>query len=285
MAKFFRLINLFFLAFFFGPATPATGQRLYFLPVINTDNYYRPDRGVDAENINRMAGNISKYLNMEKYTYDFGDSINYNPETVKLTLKSLPVIPCSNDIVWFHYSGSGGNYREDEGSVMRLFGGDLEVKEVERILAAKKPKLLLITIDAGNKILAGETISDNDKYRPIKKRPEPLKPKISFISPGGITHYQVLENYDALFRSFEDSRVITILSSSKGEDAYSDRHQGSYWVQAFDKSLGEIMNGKAGKDAWKDTVYPKLNNHLSKLSKNMQHSRIYVSSHLKCEEE
>jgi len=285
MAKFFRSGNLFFLALFFWPASQAAGQRLYFLSAVNTDNYYRPDRVADAENINKIAGNISKYLNMEKYTYDFGDSINYNPETVKLTLKSLPVIPCSNDIVWFHYSGSGGNYGDGEGPVMRLFGGDLEVKEVERILAAKNPKLLLITIDAGNKTLPNETISDNDQYRPVKKRPEPLKPRVSFISSEGIIHYQVLENYDALFRSFEGARTITIVSSSKGEDAYSDKHKGSYWVQAFDKSFGEIVNGKTGKDAWKETIYPRLNNHLGKLSKNMQHSRIYVSSHLKCEEE
>lgn len=285
MAAFTRLSKFFFLAVFISSVSPVAGQRLYFLSAINTDNYYRPDRAADAANINKIANNISKYLNIEKYTYDFGDSVNYNPETVKLTLKSLPVIPCSNDIIWFHYSGSGGNYGESERPVMRLFGRDLEVKEVERILAAKKPKLLLITIDAANKTLANEIISDSDQYRPIKKRPEPLKPKVSFIASGEIPHYQVLENYDRLFRNFENSRIIIITSSSKGEDALSDRQKGSYWVQAFEKSLGETVNNKTGKDAWRETIYPRLSNHLSKVSKNIQHSRIYISPNLICEEE
>jgi len=279
-----RLGSLLLLAIFIFSAPRVAAQKLYFFSVINTDNFYRPDRQVDAENINRMAGNISKYLNMEKYTYDFGDSVNFNPETVKRTLKSIPVVPCSNDIVWFHYSGNGGNYGGGPVPALQLFGGNLEVSDVKKIIAEKNPKLLLITIDAPNKSASSERMSG--KYLSLSKIPGALSPRVSFISSDEIPYYLVLENYDALFRNFDNSRVIVITSSSRGEDALSDRYKGSYWVQAFSRAIDETVNGKTGKDIWVENVSVRLDKHLSRLSKNMQHSRISViSSSIICDEE
>ncbi len=266
--------------------SPSSCQKLHFLSVINTDNSYRLDRRTDAENINKIANGVSAYLNIEKLTYSFGDSLNFNPETVKLTLKSMDVVPCSNDIVWFHYSGDGNNTGNSNRPTMRLFGGDLEIKEVERIVAAKNPKLLLITVDASN-LTAGEELISNSKsgYKSIVKKPVALKPTASFVSSKGISHYQTLKNYRSLFKDFENSKIIIITSSSKGEDSFSDKLKGSFWVQAFDKAMSETVNNKAGKDIWKENLFSKLSNALNKISKNKQHPAIYISQNIKCEEE
>ncbi|RFS15579.1 caspase family protein [Emticicia sp. C21] len=264
-------------------------QNLHFLSVINTDDYTRQDRRMDADNVNKMAGNIAQYMNLTKYTYNFSDSVDYNPTSVKLTLQSLNIAPCGDDIVWFHYSGLGGNYGESMPT-LQLFGGELEVKEIENTLRQKRPKLLLISIDCSNKPvrskwIANQTDVGGSRSATIKKSPSAIKPRVTITPSNEIPYFQIIENYNKLFKDFKGTKIVLLLSTLKDEDALSDSRKGSLWVQALNKAFSEITNNNTQKDIWDKDLHVKLQSYLSRLSKATQHSRIFTYLNSHCDDE
>ncbi len=231
-------------------STQLSAQNLYVFSVIETNNAARPDRLADHETFNRMINDLAKYANLTKYHFDFGDSANYTPQTIRLTLQNLKQNLSDKDVVWFHYSGLGFNDGDRAYPTMQLNGGSMAMREVISTLRGKLPRTLIISADCGNKEKAVELISnqvDNTNrpvYAKVKIIPRALAPRVSFVGLSEMPSIKVVENYKALFFPAKTRQVIIMTSSSKGQASFSDSIRGSLWLQAIENTLtDETRNG------------------------------------------
>ena len=171
----------------------------------------------DRQKIKRLTKSISRYTRLALKTYDiYGNQVGHHK--VKTTLNRLSV--GRNDVIFFYYSGHGGN--SDVGSgwpFMDLKGGRFELKEVHRTLKFKNPRFFLVIGDTCNNFKGNFSITE------------------SRGGQGG--DGSRAENYRQLFLNYRG--YIMASSSEPGESSWGNSQDGGFFTYGFLKSLNQEL--------------------------------------------
>jgi len=233
-------------------------QNLHVFSVIESEDVSRPDRLIDADRLDKTSENVSKYLGLDRYTYDFGVNNAFSVSAVRATLQRVKKVSCSSDVIWFHFSGYGRNDGQSNLPVLKLTDGELELSEIITALQQKHPKLLLITIEAGNKRAepktfsnqAGEELTEAENTKLSRLKRAAIAPKVNVPAMKQIPHFSLIENYERLFKKYEGIRIVTLSSCSVGQNSVSNTALGSAWFMELCKSLEQMTDAYTRSASW-----------------------------------
>lgn len=243
-------------------------QSIHLLSVIETNDINRPDRSIDNERVEEIGKNIAQYVGLDYYSYNFGKKDAFSVSSVKATVQSLKNISCERDIIWFHFSGFGRNDGQSQLPIMKLTDGELSTSEIIAKLQAKKPKVLLITIEAGNKVAESKEITNQEGDEVDKITANKLKtlkriaitPKESLLTMKTIPSAGIISNYERLFKDFEGVQIIVLSSCKVGQNSVSNYSIGSEWLFQLDKKLEQTTKNENVEASW-EIITKKIYDH------------------------
>lgn len=252
-------------------------QSLHVFSVVESNDINRPDRLIDAQRIEKSSTLISKYLGLDKYLYNFGDNNAFSVNSFHATVRRLGKVSCTSDVIWFHFSGYGRNDGQSKWPVLKLTDGEIDPAEVISALQQKHPKLLLITIDAGNKRAETKAFSNQIGDEPgeaesakVKKlKTTAISPQISLPTMREMPHFSLIENYERLFKQFDGMRVIILSSCSVGQNSISNTTVGSEWLMQFCKTLEQMTDEYTRSASW-DKIHKQVLTEIQNKFKNKQ---------------
>jgi Caspase domain len=233
-------------------------QSIHVLSVIETNDINRPDRMIDQERVQEISKNIAQYVGLDYYSYNFGAKDAFSISSVKSTIQNLKNISCERDVIWFHFSGFGRNDGQSQFPIMKLTDGELSTNEIIATLQAKRPKVLLVTIEAGNKVAEPKEITNQEGDEVDKVTANKLKtlkraaimPKESFAAMKTVPSPVIISNYERLFKDFEGVQIVVLSSCKVGQNSISNYSVGSEWLAQLDKKLGQITQNENTAASW-----------------------------------
>lgn len=237
--------------FFLLQSCVSQAQNLHVFSVVESNDFNRADRLVDLDRVDKTAQRISQYVGLDQYYYNFGTNNAFSVAAIRSSLARLGKVSCSSDVIWFHFSGYGRNDGQSVWPVLKLTDGEIPLSEIVTILQQKRPKLLLITVEAGNKRAdskelsnqAGEEPDEAETYKQRNLKRSAISPKISTPVMLKIPHFSTIENYERLFKQYDGQKIVILGSCSVGQNSISNSTGGSEWLNRFSKVF-EQMTGE-----------------------------------------
>jgi hypothetical protein len=233
---------------------------LHFFSVIESDAINRPDRAVDQLRLTERVAGIAAVLGQDCYTYDFGKTHSFSTTAVRQTLNNLKRVSCESDVIWFHFSGYGRNNGDSTWPVLQLTDGEIELTEIITNLKQKLPKLLIITVDSGNKHgeektlsnQTGDDASEEETLRLQKLKRKAVSPVISLPELKEVPQFSLIENHERLFKRFDGLRTVILGSSSVGQNSAGSTTKGSLWLSQLCLILDQLKEEKTTISTWEN---------------------------------
>jgi Caspase domain len=243
---------------YFSVFNTLKAQRLYVFSVIDTKDFNRPDRNIDYDRIQETGKNIAKYLGLDYYSYNFGEEDAFSVSAVKNTVRNLKNISCESDVIWFHFSGYGRNDNQSTLPVLKLIDGEISASEIMGNLQEKRPKMLLFTIEAGNKIAEPKQLSNQIEDEVSASEGERLKrlkrsaiaPKETILEMKTMPSVNTINHYESLFKEFKGVKTVIMTSCDVGQTSNSNYTVGSEWLNQFSKTFEQLSKPEPIETSW-----------------------------------
>ncbi len=202
----------------------ARGGTLHAIVVADTND---PSIGsstqTDLMNMQALVTKISQHTGLTLT----GGAITGNDFTlshVNAAINGLAVR--ENDVVFFFYGGHGFNPGDGRWPAMSFRGRHLKMTEVRNLLLQKKPRLLIVMVDACN------ALSNRDDFIYSRATEKP-------------------ENYRELFLNYRGTIVAS--SSKRGQYAWSNEAVGGLYTDAFLRNMNQEL-ASSGRPSWKELM-------------------------------
>ena len=282
----FRILPI--ILFSFPVFFSVKAQSLHVFSVVDTKDFNRPDRTIDYDRTQETGKNIAKYLGLDYYAYNFGEEDAFSVSSVKNTVRNLKNISCESDVIWFHFSGYGRNDKQSSLPVLKLVDGEISASEIIGNLQEKRPKLLLFTIEAGNKIAEPKQLSnqiedeiddkEGEKLRRLKR--SAIVPKETVLEMKTLPNASTIANYEHLFKDFEGMKIVVLSSCDVGQTSNSNYTVGSEWLNQFSKNVEQLSKNENTETSW-DSISKKISAVIQTKFKGKQTPQSSLKKYLK----
>lgn len=261
----------------------AKTQSLHVFSMVDTKDFNRPDRNIDYDRIQETGKNIAKYIGLDYYAYNFGEEDAFSVNALRNTVRNLKNISCESDVIWFHFSGYGRNDKQSSLPVLKLIDGEISATEIIGNLQEKRPKMLLITLESGNKIAEPKQLSnqiedeidakEGEKLRRLKR--SALLPKESILEMKTVPSATTMANYELLFKDFEGVKIVVMSSCDVGQTSNSNYTVGSEWLNQFSKAFEQLSKAGNTETSW-ENISKKINTSIQNKFKGKQSPQISI---------